>query len=396
MVGCNSQSQEKATTSFLEINNVKTVATMIVSNDESLSNIAIGKITFQTNTNCTTSVEVNGKHYYSGEGTLHQAYINGTVNRIEYTIHAKTDNGIGVSKNEVLICDYSEMFFFYGNLNKYLDYLIPVVISIYENLSESKELLKVILIGGIDYFSLFEKDNIFTMRESTSKEVYDSLMRWYEKNIDVLKSAWPFFSDNQIKVASIMNIVSHLWHFGNFERITRTGCVQVNEMIDADSADYIFAEYEGESPLYWKTAVGMADFINSVIGCCTDHAFLSKAILEEAGFESVRVETPVHWLTEVSIDSIWHTVDASAGILVNASMDTMCQGTKRTAYLFLTPYMYFDSEEHFAASFYPQFANFTMSTGLKGGYVKQSEIQIIDGYRDDPPYANELEQINGR
>lgn len=378
-----------------QIRSVQAVSTVIVSKDGSLPNITVGKITFETSNNCTTNVEVNGKHYDSGTGTLHVAYIYGTKDQLEYTIHASTNDGIESEYRAVLIGESSGMFAFHGELGTYLDYLVPVVINVYERFGNSSELLDVLILGGIDYLSLFQKPNIFSMEEATSKELYDSFNRWYEKNKTVLKSAWPFFSDNQLKAASILNTVSYLWHFGNFERVTRSGCVQVNELINADSADFIYSEYDGEPPLYWRTAVGMADFLNSRIGCCTDHAFFTKALLEEAGFDSRRVILPGHWVTEVSMDSSWYTVDASAGIMINASTESMVQGTKRTVYLFFTPYMYFDSEDHYAPTIYPWFPTISMGVGLEGGIVEESDFETILGYLDDPPFQNELEQING-
>jgi hypothetical protein len=318
------------------------------------------------------------------------------MNPLEYTIHATTYDGIETKRSEVLIGESSGMFAFYGELGPYLDYLVPVVIKIQESFGNSAALLDVVLLGGIDYFSLFQKENIFSMKEATLIELYDSFNRWYEINKSVLKSAWPFFSDDQLKAAVILNTVSYLWHFGNFERINRGGCVQVNELIDANSADFVYREYEGEPLLYWRTAVGMADYLNSKIGCCTDHAFLTKALLEEAGFESRRVLIPGHWLTEVSADSSWYTVDASFGTMINASTESMVQGTKRTVYLFFTPYMDFDSKGHYSPNVYPWGPTVAMAAGLDGGINNESDFEVIWGYYDDPPFANELEQINGR
>jgi hypothetical protein len=375
---------------------VKAVSTVIVSKDNSLPNITVGKITFETSSNCITSVEVNGKHHDSGTGTLHEAYIHDSGDRLEYTIHATTSGGIEIKQSEVLIGESSGMFAYHGELGAYLDYLVPVVISIREKFGNSGALLDVLLLGGIDYFSLFQKENVFSMEEATSKELYDSFNRWYEKKSSTLKSAWPFFSDDQLKAAFILNTVSYLWHFGNFERITATGCVQVNELINANSANFIYSEDEGEGLLYWRTAVGMADYLNSRIGCCTDHAFFTKALLEEAGFESRRVIIPGHELTEVSMDSSWYTIDASSGIMVSASTESMVQGAKRTVYLFFTPYMYFDSEDSYVSSFYPWFPTISMGAGIDGGILEESDIEVILGYCDDPPFRNELEQINGR
>jgi hypothetical protein len=379
-----------------QIYNVKAVSTVIISNDDSLPNITVAKITFETSDNCTTSVEISGKHYDSGKGTLHEAYIYDTLNPLEYTIHATTYDGIETKRSEALIGESSGMFAFYGELGPYLDYLVPVVINIQESFGNSAALLDIVLLGGIDYFSLFEKENIFSMEETTSRQVYDSLNRWYEKNRSALKSAWPFFSDEQLKAAFILNTVSYLWHFGNFERINREGCLQVNELIDADSADFIYREYEGEAPLYWRTAVGMADYLNSKIGCCTDHAFLTKALLEEAGFESRRVLIPGHWLTEVSVDSSWYTIDASFGTMINASTESMVQGTKRTVYIFFTPYMDFDSKDYYSPNVYAWGPTVSMAAGLDGGILEETDFEIITGYYDYSPFNNELEQINGR
>ena len=379
----------------LQILDVKAVSTVIISNEVFLPNITVGKITFKTTLECYTSVEINGKHHDAGKGFWHEAYIYGTTKQPVYTIHAITFDGIRSQQSKVLIGDTSMRFTYQGEISAYLDYLAPVVISLYEAFPNYRAVINVMLLGGIDYFSLFQKENVFPLQEKTIWELYNSFSRWYEKNRSVLKSAWPLFSEAQIKVAGILNAVSYLWHLGNFNMIDRSGCVQANELITEDSADFLYPDGL-EPPLYWRTAVGMAGFVNSKIGCCTDHAFLTKALLEWAGFKSRRVALPHHWLTEVFIDSSWYTIDASAGVMVNATTESMVDGVNRTGYLFFTPYMYYISADHYASRYYPWFPMVSMGSGLEDGFADKSQIQVILGYYDNPPWHNEIEQLNGR
>jgi hypothetical protein len=379
-----------------QILNLEIVSTLITSDDNSLANISVAKITFETIFDYTAFVEINGKIFDAGTGKYHSAFLYDFNDQLEYTIHVTKDNNTIALYSSVIIHNFPSMFIYHGELDSYINYLVPVVIDIYEKFGDSEEVLNILLLGGIDYFNLFKKETIFSMQEKTSIELFESFNRWKLNNTNTLKAAWPFFSENEYEVVSVLNIVSYLWHFGNFERISRPGCVQVNELIKEDFADFLYQEYQGEDPIYWRTAVGMSDYLNSKIGCCTDHAFLTKVLLDEAGFETRRVTIPGHWLTEVLIGSSWYTVDASSGLMVNASTEAMLQGNKRMAYLFFTPYMDFESIDHYASAIYPWLPTLSIGTGIEGGIVDESEVYIILGYYDDPPFKNESEQIEGR
>ncbi|PKN89351.1 MAG: hypothetical protein CVU51_00765 [Deltaproteobacteria bacterium HGW-Deltaproteobacteria-1] len=380
------------TVTVTETLNVKDVSVVIVSRANTLPDIIVGKITFETGADCTTSVEINGTHLDAGKGFVHKAYIYGTTESLTYTVHATTTEGINIQQTKVLTSDNSNIFSYQGNIDDYIKYLIPVVIHIYETYPTREDFIDVMLPGGVNYFSLFQKENIFSMKEATIRELYNSINIWHENNKANLKSAWPFFSDAELKAVSILNAVSYLWHYGNFNMISRAGCVQVNELITEDSADYIYADGK-TPPIYWKTAVGMTDYLNSKIGCCTDHAFLTKALLEEAGFNSRRVYIGVaHVMTEVLIDSSWRTIDATAGLMVNTSMASMIEKTPRKTYLFFTPYMYFDSPLFFSLPLYPSFPSYIIGTGFEegGGATDISQINIFLGY-----YTTETDQLNG-
>ena len=373
--------------------NVKDVSVVIVSRVNALPNIIVGKITFETGADCTTSVEINGTHLDAGKGFVHKAYIYGTTESLTYTVHATTSEGIKIQQTKVLTSDNSNIFSYQGNIDNYIKYLIPIVMHIYETYPTREDFIDVMLPGGVDYFGFFQKESIFSMKEATIRELYNSINIWHENNKANLKSAWPFFSDAELKAVSILNAVSYLWHYGNFNLISRAGCVQVNELITEDSADYIYADGK-TPPIYWKTAVGMTDYLNSKIGCCTDHAFLTKALLEEAGFESRRVLIGIaHITTEVFIDSSWHNIDATSGLMVNASIESMIEKIPRKTYLFFTPYMYFDSPLLYSSSLYSWFPSFIIGTGFEEGdsATDKSQINIISGYS-----ATETEQLNGR
>lgn len=174
----------------------------------------------------------------------------------------------------------------------------------------------------------------------------------------------------------------------------RSGCVQVNELIPEDDADCIYPDGK-QPPIFWKTAVGMSDYLNSTIGCCTDHAFLTKTLLEEAGFESRRVLIPWHWLTEVFMGSSWNTIDATGGLMINTSTESMVDGMYRKVYMFITPYMYFDSADHYSPLVYPAFPSKVAGLGLEeSDPLDKSLIHVILGYYNDPPYRNESALIN--
>lgn len=116
------------TVTITETLDVKDVSVVIVSRVNTLPNIIVGKITFETCADCAASVEINGTHFDAGKGYVHKAYIYGTTKSITYTVHAKTTEGIKIQQTKVLTSDTSNMFSYQGNIGDYLEYLIPTVI----------------------------------------------------------------------------------------------------------------------------------------------------------------------------------------------------------------------------------------------------------------------------
>ncbi|AWM87588.1 transglutaminase-like domain-containing protein [Microvirga sp. 17 mud 1-3] len=116
-------------------------------------------------------------------------------------------------------------------------------------------------------------------------------------------------SDDGIFALSAMQIVSGLWHYGNFDNLSVTGCVRNNENLPEPKSSIKFAEY-----------------LSAEIGCCEDYATVLSMALEIAGIQNRVVLLETHALNEVFIDDEWWTLDANIGVAYQAAWEQVVDG----------------------------------------------------------------------
>ena len=203
---------------------------------------------------------------------------------------------------------------------------------------------------------------------------------------------WSALSPDQREVLFTTSVVSHLWHYGNMAAPEKVGCVQCNETIGEAQADFVYREYLDGTPIYWKQAVDMRDYLRASIGCCTDHALFAKVLLTEAGYQAHRVIVPGHWIVQTLVDGTYHTVDATANVMIDRPVEELVAGLPRTAYL-----CYNDQ----IAEDWWDFVGKTLGIGLEGSRILSTQdfqyfydyVNWREHHNTTKPLNNEWEQV---
>ncbi len=368
--GCQSDSieevimdEEKAA---LTVTDLKITIRKILPVKEGEAEIELLFISFNTEKYSFVTLK-NGDNEFNSEGISH-SFMTIIDNDFEYSIIIDGEFADIININKFMgTAEECNMFSYVGDIWPFLTSLIPIMNDIYNNLGSYCGDLNIYFLGGVDYNKIFDKKSIFTLQEKTPEEMFASLQAKYDEHKAELLNIWPVFSEDELMPVFILNTVARLWHFGNFIYPHASGCVRVNETISPEEGDYIFEYAHDSTPIYYKHAEDMSDYLNSKIGCCTDHAFITKILLDKADYLARRLVSPGHWFAETVVDGNWYTIDASFGSLVKSSIEDMKSNVKRTAYIFILPYM---EENH--PLIYPTYAKYTISLGLK--------IPITDEY----------------
>jgi Transglutaminase-like superfamily len=117
-------------------------------------------------------------------------------------------------------------------------------------------------------------------------------------------------SSEQARFAlSALQIVSGLWHYGNFDNLQAPGCVAINELLSAP-----------------KKRLSFGDYLASDIGCCTDYTVILGSTLTAAGIPTRAVTTATHAFDEAYFDGRWWTLDANIGVAYDAPWDQVTDG----------------------------------------------------------------------
>jgi hypothetical protein len=103
-----------------------------------------------------------------------------------------------------------------------------------------------------------------------------------------------------------MNVVSGLWSFGNQTEITKEGSVFCNEQND----------WHAPPP-------SVRVYLASKIGCCTDHAYLTKSLLDHEGIENRLTAIPGHVFNEARLGPNWCVVDATTNLFMEMSWEDL-------------------------------------------------------------------------
>ena len=106
-----------------------------------------------------------------------------------------------------------------------------------------------------------------------------------------------------------LQLVSGLWHYGNYKDPNAPGCAAVNERLAAP-----------------RKHLSFADYMSAEIGCCTDYAVVLGSALDEAGIQSRTVSPPGHVFNEAFFDGRWWTLDANIGVAYDQPWDKVTDG----------------------------------------------------------------------
>ena len=157
--------------------------------------------------------------------------------------------------------------------------------------------------------------DMFSSRQYKKAEVktfdgfYQLVDQQFRFNRDNLKAQWRIDDTSEMKSLFFLNVVGSLWHFGNRNFPARAGCVQTNENIDFQTVQ--------DSDMTVRT------YLDSEIGCCTDYAYLLKYLLDRAGIPNRLVVLPGHLANEAELSSGWHVLDATTGMTISHSWQSL-------------------------------------------------------------------------
>lgn len=276
-----------------------------------------------------------------------------------------------------------------GDNHYHLDFFSNQIERIFFQLSKpTLKKLEVNLINVLGFHNLIEKRKVFTLQENTLSEISVSAEKYF--NSIFYPRIWAqIILDLKLplKIAYYTHLTANLWHFGNIIRKNRTGCVQANEQI---ISDLIYREYNNEKPIFWKTARGLRDFLQSEIGCCTDHALFVKIFMDGINIPSRRVFIPGHWINEVKYNNGEnYIIDGSSNLIISGTVEGLLNGNYRQIWLFYNSKMDYDA--------WPTFPTHSFIMGLTDSTIqKGAKIIYYNGYRSNKIYYNEVAQIQGK
>ncbi len=143
-------------------------------------------------------------------------------------------------------------------------------------------------------------------QEAKSIEDFKAFIRKLapQSNSHILSSS----EQGQYAFAAVQ-IISGIWHYGNYRNTLASGCAAKNELLS--------------SP---KTDLTLEDYLSSDIGCCTDYATLLGAALSAENIENRIVQSPTHVFNEAKIDGQWWTLDANIGVAYQGAWDKVVDG----------------------------------------------------------------------
>lgn len=167
--------------------------------------------------------------------------------------------------------------------------------------------------------------------QQTAKiETFDEFAQWtrsqYQEHYSNIQSVWPFHHEDEYKAAFITNLVSNLWGYGNINAVNKPGCVLGNEDQQWQRPDL--------------KSINAATYLRSKIGCCNDHAYLVKFLLDSENIPNRLTVIPGHIFNEANIDGQWWTLDATANLMIPHAWETIHQTMKPTGRDWMQIYLF--------------------------------------------------------
>ncbi len=169
--------------------------------------------------------------------------------------------------------------------------------------------LKIVALPDIDYGRIFSKSKLRQARIESYGDFHAFAESRYETTRDSIASAWDL-NDEQLTISFFyVNLVSRMWGFGNpsSENSQRSGCVASNEMTGFQTIEYPTIQ----------------TYVQSDIGCCTDHSHLMAFLLTRSGITNRRISAGFHTFNEALIDNRWVVLDATHNSAIKGSWETI-------------------------------------------------------------------------
>ena len=174
--------------------------------------------------------------------------------------------------------------------------------------SDFMEQIKISNLAAVDdaiFSRQYLLDNLNA--NSTADDFYKVAHQLYLDNRDALFKNWKITNEKQLEAYFDVNLVSHLWGYGNPEQIFSPGCVSINV----------------ETNFQTIANPSIYTYLKSNIGCCTDQAYFLKILLDGAGIKNRRVEVRGHMLNEAQFDNQWFTLDSTLAMVFHDSWDNI-------------------------------------------------------------------------
>ena len=169
--------------------------------------------------------------------------------------------------------------------------------------------IQIVNLPSIPYEEIFSKEHVTNANIETEEDFYEFSRQRYLANRDYLMKKWRIEDEQRLQAIFYMNLVSHLWGYGNVKNPDKPGCVLHNEE----------TEFEIVNDPTIQT------YLKSDIGCCTDYAHVLNILLDRCGIENRQVSVKGHIFNEVRLKGDesnrdgWVTLDANTNMLFEGS-----------------------------------------------------------------------------
>ncbi len=181
------------------------------------------------------------------------------------------------------------------------------------------------------------------------------------KNSDSFLSSVLPFKNQKLAAVYLMGFVSTVWPYGNQSDPKTAGCVFNNET--DRSRTYAQKSFQ--------------QFMGSPIGCCTDYAYLLKALLDQFQIDNVTVHIGGHVFNQVQVDGEYLTLDANTNYIYLDAWDSIQNSAKRFSLLVL-PHPSSDKTSPFYRPVEAFFQYEMISVALRGGVKTEYNSKLPD------------------
>jgi len=170
------------------------------------------------------------------------------------------------------------------------------------------ERLEIVNLPSVNYDEIFSKQPLIKANIDSPEKLYEFCHDQFKERKEYLQRVWGIQDQKKLEALFYLNLVSHLWGLGNADpHSNSSGCVANNEEIG-------FRTVEAPSIRF---------YLESNIGCCSDHAYILKMLLDRAGIPNRRVVTWVHVFNEARFSDGWLTLDATTAMVFHGDWEAI-------------------------------------------------------------------------